>query len=141
NAYNFKLDATQQFFEVVIISGIHDFNGKLDFDFSPSVKHHIRYGLNYTYHIFQPQSVSGRSDTVEFTSPVIKKYGHEAALYAQDQWDITEKIQLNAGLRFSFFDAVGPATRFTYDPFTGEVTDSVKYKTGQSIKMYSGLEP
>lgn len=141
NAYNFKLDATQQFFEVIIISGIHDFNGKLDFDFSPSVKHHICYGLNYTYHIFQPQSISGRSDTVQFTSPVIKKYGHEAALYAQDQWDITEKIQLNAGLRFSVFDAVGPATRFTYDPFTGEVTDSVKYKTGQSIKMYSGLEP
>ncbi|HYV91097.1 MAG TPA: TonB-dependent receptor [Chitinophagales bacterium] len=141
NSYNFKLDATQQFFEVLIVSGVHDFNGKVDFDFSPSVKHHIRYGLNYTYHIFQPQSVSGKSDTVVFSSPVVKKYGHEAALYAQDQWDITERIQLSAGLRFSMFDAVGPATRFIYDSFTGKPIDSVKYKTGESIKAYSGLEP
>ena len=141
NSYNFTLDATQQFFEIKLLSGVHDFNGKVDFDFFPSVRHHIQYGLNYTYHIFQPQSISGKSDTVVFNSPVVKKYAHEMAIYAQDQWDITDKVQVNGGLRFSFFDAVGPATRFIYDPFTGKIIDSINYKTGQSIKTYSGLEP
>ncbi|MFI5135379.1 MAG: TonB-dependent receptor domain-containing protein, partial [Chitinophagales bacterium] len=141
NDYNFALDASQQFFEIKLISGIKDFNGKVDFDFFPSVKHHIQYGFDYTYHIFQPQSISGKSDTVTFSSTVVKKYAHEFGVYAQDQWDITKKFQLNAGLRFSFFDEVGPGTRYIYDSFTGRATDSVKYKTGESIKTYSGLEP
>jgi len=141
NDYNFALDASQQFFDIKLVSGIKDFNGKFDFDFFPSVKHHIQYGFDYTYHIFQPQSISGKSDTVEFNSTVVKKYAHEFGLYAQDQWDITKKIQLNFGLRFSFFDEVGPGTRYIYDLFTGQKIDSVKYKTGESIKTYSGLEP
>ncbi|MEO5674372.1 MAG: TonB-dependent receptor, partial [Chitinophagales bacterium] len=141
NSYNFALNFSQQFFEVQIQSGVQDVNAKMDFDYSPSVKHHIRYGLNYTYHIFQPQSISGSSDTVLFNSPVVKKYAQEAALYVQDQWDVTGRIQLSGGLRFSVFDAVGPATRFIYDSFSGKIIDSVKYKPGASIKAYSGLEP
>src|SRR6185436_2750247 len=105
NAYHFELAATQNLFAFSLLSGVHDYNGKVDFDFFPSVKHHVEFGANYIYHIFQPQSISGKSGDVEFNPEgIAKKYGHEGALYIQDQWDIFEKVQVSGGLRFSIFD-------------------------------------
>jgi hypothetical protein len=142
NAYNFELGAKQNVFEVSLRSGVHDFNTKVDFDFFPSVNHHIQYGANYIYHIFQPQSISGKSGDVEFNPEGIpKKYGHEAAVYGQDQWDITDKLQASGGLRLSLFDQVGPYVHRTFNSFTGAAVDSVVYSKGEHVKTYTGIEP
>lgn len=141
NAYNFEVNGSQDFFSFKLFSGIHDYNFKLDLNFFPSPKHKVDFGGAYTYHIFQPQSFSGTSDTVVFSSPVVKSYAHEGALYVQDQWDVTPQWQLSGGLRFSVFDQVGPYTFVNTDPFTGLPTDSVAYKNGEHVVTYTGLEP
>ncbi len=140
--YKFELNANQDLFEFSLFSGIRDFNSKIDFDYFPGARHQVKFGINYIYHIFQPSSISGKSGDVEFNSEGIQKlYAHEGAVYIQDQFDLTEKIQVNGGIRLSLFDQVGPYKKIIYDPFSGLPEDSIIYTAGDQIKTYGGIEP
>lgn len=140
--YQFELSANQDIYEFSLFSGIRDFNTKVDFDYFPNVRHQVKFGMNYIYHIFQPSSISGKSGDVEFNPEGIQHlYAHEAATYVQDQYDLTEKIQVIGGMRFSYFEQVGPYKKIIYDEFTGLPEDSIEYKTGEHIKTYGGIEP
>jgi len=139
--YKFQFDAHQDYWEFRLFSGIRDFNTKVDFDYFPQVRHRVSFGVNYIYHIFQPSSLSGHSGDTEFNPEGIqKKYAHEGAIYIQDQYDLTEKFQVNLGLRFSVFEAVGPYKNVIYG-FSGFPVDSVVYAPGEHIKTYTGTEP
>lgn len=141
NDYAFSFDAIQQDFKIRLQSGIRDFNGKLDMDYYLNFKHHLKFGGNYIYHTFIPSSVSGSQDTVAFTPDnIYKKFAHEAALYVQDDWDISPKIKLNAGIRYSGFRQIGPYTRYTRDR-DGNKLDSTVYGRWKEVRSYGGLEP
>lgn len=140
--YQFELTANQDIFEFSLFSGIRDFNTKIDFDFFPNVRHQVKFGVNYIYHIFQPSSISGKSGDVEFNPEGIQRlYAHETAAFIQDQYDVTENFQVSAGLRFSLFDQVGPYKKIIYNGFTGFPEDSIVYQQGEHIKSYGGVEP
>ena len=68
------------------------------------------------------------------------KYAREVGLYAQDDWDINDKLKLNYGLRWSGFQQVGPYDRYITDN-NGNRLDSIQYARGQQLKFYHGLEP
>ena len=141
NSYHFQTTATQANFTIDLFSGIQDYSTKYDFDYYLNQHHHIRFGALLTYHIFTPSTFSGQEDSVEFNpNGLIHRYGLETALYAMDTWDITDKLQVNAGLRLTSFTQLGPYRKNTYD-FTGNLTDSLIFKQGQIVKTYAGLEP
>lgn len=135
NDYNFSFNAIQNNFEVGLSSGIRDITLKQDFDFYPSSTHKIKFGGLYTYHRFKPSVVSGKQGETSFNpkNPLIK-YAHEAAIYFQDEWDISNDIQVNAGLRYSLFQQIGPYSKTSS-------TDTVEYASGQPVKTYGGIEP
>lgn len=141
NDYNFTFKAAQNDFEIKLSSGIRDFSLKQDFDLYPFTGHKFRFGAIYTYHAFSPSIVSGKQDTTVFKpNNAQKKYGHEAAVYVQDDWEITDKLKINAGIRYSWFQQTGPYKLYTTDA-NGNRTDSVVYGSGKAIKTYGGLEP
>lgn len=141
NDYNFKFSAAQNDFQVGLSSGIRDISLKQDFDFYPSADHKVKFGALYTYHRFTPSVVSGRQDSVEFNPLNAQtKFAHEAAVYLQDDWEISNKWQVNAGLRYSMFQQVGAFKLYETDA-NGNRTDSTLYKKGQPVKTYGGLEP
>ena len=141
NDYNFKFDATQYDFRVVLSSGIRDLNAKVDFDWYPAPEHKVKYGAQYTFHTFLPNQFSGEQGETPLPSQnADKKYGRETALFIQDDWEISEKLQVNGGLRWSGFSQVGPYTRFNTDA-DGNPTDSTKYGRGDRVKFYNGFEP
>ncbi len=141
NDYNFKFDATQYDFRVVLSSGIRDLNAKIDFDWYPAPEHKVKYGAQYTFHTFLPNQFSGEQGDTELPSQnADKKYGRETALFIQDDWELSEKLQINGGLRWSGFSQVGPYTRFNTDA-DGNPTDSTQYGKGEQVKFYSGFEP
>jgi hypothetical protein len=141
NDYNFKFDATQYDFRVVLSSGIRDLNAKVDFDWYPAPEHKVKYGAQYTFHTFLPNQFSGEQGENPLPSQnADKKYGRETALFIQDDWEISEKLQVNGGLRWSGFSQVGPYTRFNTDA-DGNPTDSTKYGKGDRVKFYNGFEP
>ncbi|MDR2384968.1 MAG: TonB-dependent receptor [Tannerella sp.] len=91
-------------------SGIKDYSIFGDFEYFPSSSHNIKFGTAFTYHDFSPEIISlkSQSDTLIITDNTPKHtYSSELALYAEDDWDISEKIRLNAGLRFSLFNVDG----------------------------------
>ncbi|HEU4554820.1 MAG TPA: TonB-dependent receptor [Chitinophaga sp.] len=141
NDYKFSFTGVQNNFDIHLSSGISDANGKLDFDYFASQRHHIKFGGNYIYHRFTPYSVSGRQDSTAFNPDnAFRKYAHEAALYIQDEWEISHRLKLNAGLRYSGFMQVGPYTRYVTGN-NGVKLDSTVYQSLQQVRAYGGLEP
>jgi hypothetical protein len=141
NDYHFEFNGSQNDFDVRFNSGIHDLNGKVDFDYYTSFNHHIKFGLNYTYHTFTPSQVSGKSGETEFTpNNALKKYAHEAGLYVLDEFDLAPWLKVNAGLRYSWFGQVGPYKQYDIDE-DGNRLDSTNFATGKLVKGYGGLEP
>lgn len=141
NDYNFYFSGSQNNFNIKIASGIRDLSLKQDYDYYPFTQHKIRFGFNYTWHRFTPSVVSGNQDSVRFQPNNAQiKFAHEAGLYIQDAWDISHKFSMNAGLRASFFQQVGPNKIYTTDD-DGNRLDSLVFGKGKKVKSYGGLEP
>jgi hypothetical protein len=141
NDYNFSFQALQNNFNIKLASGIRDLSIKQDFDFYPFSKHRIKFGAAYTYHKFTPSVISGNQDSVVFNPQNAQiKYAREAAVYVQDDIEISQKLQLNVGLRYSFFQQVGPYKLYKTD-VDGNRLDSTVYRSGMPVKTYGGLEP
>lgn len=141
NEYGFSFGATQNDFNIKLSSGIHDWNAKTDFDFYASPQHKLRFGAAYTYHTFTPNILSGnQGDTRFYPDNSSKKYAGESGLYIQDDWDISSRIKVNIGLRYSRFSQLGPYKIFSED-INGNKTDSISYAGGKPVKTYDGLEP
>lgn len=141
NDYNFAFNASQNNLEFNLASGIRDLTAKADFDFYPSPQHKIKFGGLYTHHTFTPNIVSGRQDSTEFRpNNDGTKYANEAAVYLQDDWEISNKVQIHTGLRYSSFAQIGPYSIFNRDN-NGNKLDSIVYKKGSLVKAYGGFEP
>ncbi len=141
NDYNFSFSGTQDNFNIQLKSGIKDLNAKVDIDYYPIPEHKIKFGGQYTFHTFFPSVASGSQDSTTFNPDnVQKKFANEFAFYLQDDWQISNKLQLNAGLRYSQFQQVGKYTAYTTDA-NGNKSDSIVYNTGQIVKAYGGFEP
>lgn len=139
--YDFAFSALEDNFELTLKSGIKDWNFKYDVNWFPSPRHNVKVGLNYVFHTFIPTSVSAKQGSTNFDlGNIIKLYSHDVAVYAGDDWDITEKLRLNYGLRFGYFAQVGPFTRYTKD-FLGKPADTIVYGKGKKVVDYNGLEP
>jgi hypothetical protein len=139
--YLFSFGSTQDKFAFKLTSGIRDYGGKVDLTYLPNNRHKVKFGTQYTYHIFTPTSVSAKQDTIEYLpSDIQRLYSHEAALYVNDEWEATEKIKINVGLRYSAYAFVGPFKRFKKND-VGQGTEVINYKKGEVIQFYHGLEP
>jgi len=141
NDYNFSFNAIQNDFELKLASGIRDISLKQDFDLYPYTGHKIKFGGIYTHHKFTPSVISGRQDSTVFKPNNAQiKFGNEAALYLQDDWEINDKININAGIRYSWFQQTGPYKIYETDA-DGNRLDSIVFAKGKAVKTYGGLEP
>ena len=139
--YDFNFAATQDDFEFKIKSGIRDYNLKYDLNYFPNSRHNIRAGVNYIFHIFTPTNVSAKQGETSFDlGKVIRLYSHDASVYVGDDWDLTQKIRVNVGLRYGNFTQIGPFTRYKKNEF-GVVNDTVNYSSNKKVVNYDGLEP
>ncbi len=140
--YEFRFGSEQDEFRFELNSGIRDVGGKVDFSYYPATRHKLKWGLNYVNHTFTPIGVSAETDDVVFDTGLAQKLkSHESAVYFLDEFDITEKIKINAGLRYSMFQHVGPFTRYIKGDGISTQDSTVEYKKGDIIQFYHGLEP
>ncbi len=141
NDYDFAFGAAQKDFQLNLSSGIRDWNAKVDFDYFASPTHKIKFGGLFTYHKFIPNILTGNQGETTFDpNSDMQKYALEAAAYVQDDWDISDRLALNAGVRYSRFSQIGPYTVFETDD-AGNAIDSTHYASGKQIRSYGGLEP
>ncbi|MBQ1912081.1 MAG: TonB-dependent receptor [Bacteroidales bacterium] len=100
-------------FDVNYNSGIRDWSAKLDFDYVPTPAHLVKFGAEYTYHTFVPETLTAvMSDTINeatngeglnYRSPYESYVGHDIALYAEDDFSIGNHLTINPGLYASLF--------------------------------------
>lgn len=108
-------DYSDSFRENETNTGITDFGLRTSFDYMPASAHHIRFGGDYLVHRFHPEyNRSVAYEKNEETSVEIGQefandllWGHEAGVYAEDDWTLSSAVRLNAGLRFSLFNVQG----------------------------------
>ena len=69
----------------------------------------------YTYHKFTPNVLSGSQGDTRFEpNNEGKNMPRETGLYIQDDWEISDKVKVNAGIRYSTFTQIGPYTEIHY---------------------------
>lgn len=125
--YQFEFEAGQQDFSIKLFSGIRDWNAKMDYTWLPDGKHNVKFGMNYIYHTFTPSNVSAKAgDFVFDLGEVVRMFAHDAALYITDDWEITDKLKVNGGLRATMFQQIGPFDRYIKNELD-QIVDTVHY--------------
>lgn len=97
-------------------SGIRDWSAQVDFDYDPVPVHHIKFGASYLYHNFRPEVMSSRvslkseeelQDTIYKGISNERINAHELAVYAEDNFDVSRRLRVNAGFHLSAFHVQG----------------------------------
>ncbi len=141
NDYNFTFFADQSDFQIKFYSGIRDWGGKVDFDYYTKFNHTIKFGGALTHHTFTPSTLSGQAAGVDLApDQSFQKYAFETGVYVTDEFDLGERIKVNAGIRHSGFVQTGPYKRYTFDQNEIKV-DSTTVGAGEVAKTYGGFEP
>ncbi len=92
-------------------SGIKNYNLKYDFKYYLSDKIKLNYGANAIYYNFNPGTIEpSRDDSSINFKQLEKKYAFEPALYIDAEQKITDKINVEYGLRYSMFYRLGNST-------------------------------
>lgn len=139
--YKFELGMIQSEYDLKLYSGVRDYNAKFDFSYFPNTQHKIKFGAEYIYHIFTPNNASAKTSGVELDlGKEVKLYSNDAAVYINDEWDINDKIKINGGLRYTFFEHIGPFDRYVKNPF-GQTIYTIHYNKWEKVKMYNHIEP
>ncbi|MFO7851793.1 MAG: TonB-dependent receptor [Bacteroidota bacterium] len=111
----------------------------------PALKHRVGYGMDAILHnldqgVYRP---SGR-ESLFAVNDFGKENAVEYALYAFDEFSVTDKLTLYGGIRYSLFNYLGPKTVYLYRenmPMELEnISDTINYDNGKSIRHYSGPE-
>jgi hypothetical protein len=141
NDYQFAAESEFKGVTFALNSGVQDIGATLDFDYFPHANHSIKYGAVYTHHTFSPYNVTGSAGDSDFeTDGTNKRYAHEAAIYVQDDWSISEHVKINVGVRGSLFSQVGPLEKKVFNEL-GQPVDTIKYGRGENIATYAMAEP
>jgi len=89
-------------------SGIKNYNLKYDFKHYLSDKVKLFYGANAIYHDFNPGKIEPTNDTSGINpDQLAKKYAFEPSVYIDVEQQITDKLAINYGLRYSKFYRLG----------------------------------
>jgi len=129
--------------EVNFTSNIRDLSATLDFEYTPSERHDIKFGTAYIFHTFRPgvssisykETYSGTPSQPYQTQFGDKNiYPHELALYFEDNMELLPWLKANAGIRASMYNVQGK-TYWSAEPRLGVralISDKLSLKASYS---------
>ena len=125
----------------IFTSAVNDYQVKNDWNYSPSHKFNLNWGLQYIWHQFKPGAGDITRGIQEFKTKINKQFAGEAAVYLSSSFRISRRLRATTGLRYSYFNQVGPTERVMYDDNGNPTGETELYKKGQSIARYQYPEP
>lgn len=138
--YNYSIQSLIEENDFNVKSSIKDFNLKQDFQFTANNAHEVKFGINVIHHTISPGKITASQESSVNQSQVENRNGLELALYFSDEYEITKKLNIAYGARFSNFSALGGGTFKTYD-VDGNTISSTSYRSGELVKNYFNIEP
>lgn len=138
-------DIDQTKASVAYNSLINDMSANAEFEWRPDPRHDIKFGPSYTYHTFRPGVISMKqkssySDLPELNSDFDQTVGetpiftHEASLFFEDNWSVTDWLKADIGFRTSLY-GVEEKTYFSFEPRISAralITDKFSFKASYS---------
>ena len=127
-------------------AGVDNLKWKADAQIVPVSSHNINLGWDGTLYKILNNDVKpfGEISSAEPRS-ALKDDGLEMGLYINDEFDLNYFLGFSAGLRFSFYQNLGPFEVWEYSEglvrSPVNVTGSTVYEKGETIQTYTGLEP
>lgn len=128
NGYKLSFQVTQ-----------YNFHG--DFTYNLNAKHTLGFGISSIYYKLHPGDLNPdgpKSLVVPDNIPA--EQALESALYLGDHYSVSSKLSIEAGLRYSLYNYLGPQNIYTYAPGqpleTTSVIDSTYYGPGKVITTY-----
>jgi len=118
---------------------------KADFNYYSNSSSSLNFGLNTIHYQLHPGTyLPFSSQSLVMPDVVRKEQAMESALYANEEFDINSRLAVNAGIRYSLFNLLGPSKIYSYRsnmPMTMDnVLDSLYTKPGAIAKTYQGPE-
>lgn len=116
-----------------------DLGVKGDFTYFPIPQMTTKFGFETTKHYLDPGKIE--SDIKNFqTFKVPENYSLENAVYISNEQDLSPKLSIKYGLRYSWFYNIGEGTVYQIDD-NFQALDSTVYAKGNFYNNYGGLEP
>ncbi|PWB20591.1 TonB-dependent receptor domain-containing protein [Flavobacterium sp. HTF] len=151
--YNFNLGIQSENFEWD--NTITTYGFKNNWNHSLSEKLKLNYGVDGQYYKFNPGTVQPTSSESQFNYKQLdKKYAFESSVYLDFEHQITEKLNLRYGLRYSMFYRLGgeevsiyeDGKAVVYNPIyniyeEGNPIGTKSYGSGETISKFNNLEP
>lgn len=126
-------------------SRIQTYNVKPEFTVFLNTRNELTFGGEALLYRFSPANASGASDGEKTDISLDEKKALEASLYIGNDQELSDKISLQYGLRFSSFSLLGDGTKYMYgDTIPGErrpVTGAEDYDDWETIQNYTNFEP
>lgn len=136
-------------------SGIKNYNIKYDFENFISDKFKLDYGLNGMYYAFNPGTITALGEYYAINPEQLdKKYAAGLSAYIDAESELSKKIIIHYGLRFSVFHRLGASTINLYENDQAVVFNqdmqiyekgtpigTKYYKSNEVIKSYNNFEP
>ncbi|PVH27169.1 hypothetical protein DC487_03435 [Sphingobacterium corticibacter] len=135
--YNVRVNSNDNDFGIA--SQIQNWNLKQDFTYYGFNNHSIRFGLNALNQTIRPASLSAAENTSVNSITVDTRQGFESAIYASDEWKVSDRFSMIYGLRLTNFMVRGPGTFYDFDD-DGEAIGEQQYGS-EVVKNYLNLEP
>lgn len=132
---DYDYDLKLNFVEFDWTSGIRNFNIKYDLKHYISNNFKLQYGLNSIYYKFNPGKITPTTETSGINPfKLIDKYAFENAIYLDAEHQVTDKLALSYGLRFSSFLRLGQYELNVYDNNNPIIFNS-------ELKIYEKADP
>lgn len=134
--YDFNIILNSGGSDFNINSQIKDWNLKQEFQWFANAKNKMRFGFNTIHHTITPNRFLG--DAVSQEGKISRK-GWENAVFVNNTTEVSKRLTLDYGLRFSFYTILGGDTYRKYD--NGILKDSVVLADNDFGKAYFNPEP
>ena len=120
-------------------------NLKADFSYFHNDRHSFSFGASSILYKLQPGSLLPTGNESLILPDIIKQeQALESALYIGDRFELTPKLSLYFGLRYSFYQLLGPQEVVSYaeglPKSESTMRDTISYKQGKIINSYHGPE-
>lgn len=116
-----------------------------DFTYFAGAGHTLEFGASSLLYRIAPGQLTPVGDKSLVVSTILEyEQALESALYLADRFDLTPRLGVEAGLRYSLFNALGPRSVATYQPGISRsertATGTTSYGSGQLLATYQGPE-
>ncbi|HKK43969.1 MAG TPA: TonB-dependent receptor [Balneolaceae bacterium] len=129
-----------------LYEGVKYWNAKENIFFEASENHLLNAGLQWVRYDGKSERMRPYSSgSVVESENIPKDNGQEFSAYASDDIQINKRLLLSLGVRYTYYQQLGPATVYSYrdgEPRTvTSITDTTLHQSGDVIKSYGGIEP